>query len=831
MKIADLAKELGYAEKDLLAKAEEKGVSLKNARAALDEATVKAVRAAVPAKPTKSDGGKGKKEKKAPTMGITRKKPPAKKEVKPKAAPPKKVEPPPAPVAAPVPPPKPEIVAPPVVERRKTPSPIKVEPPPAPPPKPHPTPPIPHQPSHMKHIEVEKPATPLIDVEKIVGQEKDIRILTPHKIDQFSRQMEEERERAKIAKATEKGHPGRDLPKPMLGKPRYRKTWPTHGATPVRPPPSDRPAEITVPIAVKDFSQLIGIKANLILKKLIDQGMMVTINSLVDGDTAKLLADEFKRPVNIRREKTAEENVLSREKPDDEKDRVRRAPVVTFMGHVDHGKTSLLDRIRKANVAAQESGGITQHIGAYKVTGADGRHVVFLDTPGHEAFTAMRARGANATDIAVIVVAADDGVMPQTEEAINHARAADVAIVVAINKCDKKEANLNRVKHQLAQLGLASEDWGGKTVCVEVSAISGQNIELLIEMLALEAEMLELRANPGKPAKGLVLEARKTEKKGIVATALVQDGTLKKGDVVLCGRTYGRVRHMADEFGRNIESALPSTPLQLFGLTDMPDAGDHFVVVDSLQDAKQVAEERMSSARERQLVERSHVTLDNLFTHIESGAIKDVRIILKADVKGSIEVLRDSLAKIHSPEVKLSIIHGGVGSISESDVLLADASNAIIIGFHVIVEERARALAKDRGVDIRTYSIIYQVIDEVKSALEGLLEPEKVEEVIGHCTIKEVLKISRSGTVAGCLVTDGKIVRSAAVRLVRDGAVIHEGKMESLRRFKDDVKDVANGFECGLRIAGYDDIKAGDIIEAYLVKEVARKLVSGPAAS
>jgi translation initiation factor IF-2 len=455
--------------------------------------------------------------------------------------------------------------------------------------------------------------------------------------------------------------------------------------------------------------------------------------------------------------------------------------------------------------------------------------VVFLDTPGHEAFTQMRSRGAKATDVAVIVVDAADGVMPQTEEAITHAKAAGVKIVVALNKIDKPQANPNKVKGQLSALGLQpAGDWGGDTECVEVSALTGQGVDHLVEVLALEADLLELKANPKRAASGVVLEARKTDDRGVIATILVQAGTLKKGDVILAGSGYGRVRSMQDHTGRTIDEAAPATPVELSGLVGVPDAGDTFQVVADIQQAKEVAEARAHKTREAQLLERQHVTMEGLFKQIEDGKLKEIRIILKVDVQGSLQVLKEALPGLSTDEVKLKLLHAQVGAISEGDVLLADASDALIIGFHVDIEPRAEEAAKDRGVEIKTYTVIYQAIEEMKAALEGLLEPELVEQKMGHATVKEVFRISRVGAIAGCIMTDGKIERSNQLRLIRDGKVVHTGKVESLKRFKDDVKEVVEGYECGIKIASHDDVRKGDVIEGFAIQKVARKLEKKP---
>ncbi len=689
-------------------------------------------------------------------------------------------------------------------------------------------------------------AKPLIDVDKVIGEQKELHAMRPIEIEVFTRdtQIEEAKEKRHVrpvAKAATpappapvRPMPGRLMPprmpdyrrqKPRVPPPAMRATVQPPRPRPVVTPMAERKIEVTVPISIKSFCEQTGIKVSQVLKKLIEQGVMATINHTLDDETVAVLAGEFKRDITVVRQKTAEEEMQAvAEVKDDPKDLVWRTPVVTFMGHVDHGKTTLLDRIRNTSVAAGEAGGITQHIGASKVTTKDGKSVVFLDTPGHEAFTQMRSRGARSTDVAVIVVDAADGVMPQTEEAINHARAAGVMVVVALNKIDKPQANPNKVKGQLAALGLQTRDWGGNTECVEVSGLTGQGVDQLLEHLSLEAEMLELKANPKRPASGVVLEARKTDDRGVVATALVQNGTLRRGDVILAGRGYGRVRSMHDDQGRALDQAGPSTPAEVTGLVEVPDAGDLFRVVDDLSQAKQVAEERQRKARESQLLERQHVTMESLFAQIASGRLKEVRVILKTDVKGSLEVLREALPGLSTDEVKLRLLHASVGAVSEGDVLLADASDAIIIGFSVEAEGRAVDLAKERGVEIRKYDVIYQAIDEMKAALEGLLEPELVEMKQGHATVKEVFRISRVGAIAGCIVTDGKIERSSQIRLVRDSKVAHTGKLESLKRFKDDVKEVLEGYECGIKIAGHDDVRKGDVIEAFGVQKVARKL-------
>ncbi|MDR3077365.1 MAG: translation initiation factor IF-2, partial [Planctomycetota bacterium] len=503
---------------------------------------------------------------------------------------------------------------------------------------------------------------------------------------------------------------------------------------------------------------------------------------------------------------------------------VERPPVVTFMGHVDHGKTSLLDAIRNTRVAAGEHGGITQHIGAYSVE-RNGKRVTFLDTPGHEAFSAMRARGANLTDIAVLVVAADDGVMPQTEEAAAHAKNAGVPVVIAINKCDMPSANPDRVRQELAnRLGLLPEEWGGQVGMINVSAHTKQGIDKLVERILLEAEVLELRANPSRPATGHVVEARMSEGQGVVATLLVGDGSLHVGDVILCSNGYGKIRLMFDEFGRPIKTAYPGTPVRLSGLSVMPEAGDKFFILSDLLKARAIAEQRERETRAAAMARRQHVTLENLTSHLAGSGKRELGVIVKADVVGSLEVIEKTLRDMSTSEVGISIIHAAVGGINHADVILADASDAIVLGFHVGAENQARSAAASLGVQIRTYHVIYRIIEDMKAALEGLLPPEEREVVQGHVDIRRVFRSSKVGAIAGCYVVDGQVQRSNRIRLFRDQVMIYEGAIQSLRRVKDDVREVKAGFECGIKIAGYDAIEDGDVIEAFSIEEVARKL-------
>lgn len=580
-----------------------------------------------------------------------------------------------------------------------------------------------------------------------------------------------------------------------------------------------------LPITVKDISFRLGIRANeIITKLLLGHNIRTTINQILNEEIVQLLGLEYGVEIEIRKKQIPkEDDIIAEQISTKLEDMLPRAPIVTFLGHVDHGKTSLLDCIRKTNVAAGEVGGITQHIGAHKVE-MNGKPIVFLDTPGHEAFTSMRARGANITDIVVLVVAADDGVMPQTEEALNHAKAANVPIVVALNKIDKPGINPLRVKQQLASLDLSPEEWGGKTQFVETSAVTKKGIDSLLERLLLEAEILELKANPKNPARGVVLEAHLSEGHGVVANVLIQDGTLRQGDIILCGKTFGRARLIINNRGIELKEAGPSTPVSVSDFSEVPEAGDKFYVVNDISKAREIAQERQKKDRESSLVKQQHVTLDSLYSKIAEGNVKEIKIILKADYKGSVEVLKKALEELSTPEIKVRILHSGVGGITESDVLLADASDALIIGFYVTTEDKARILAEENGVDIRTYKIIYDATNEVKAAMEGMLEPEAKEVILGQVEIRQVYSISKVGNIAGCYVKTGKITRNSLVRLIRNNIIIYDGKLESLKIVKDDVKEVKAGFECGLKIAGYNDIKVGDIVEAYEVQKIARVL-------
>ncbi|MBE5792738.1 MAG: translation initiation factor IF-2 [Clostridiales bacterium] len=574
-------------------------------------------------------------------------------------------------------------------------------------------------------------------------------------------------------------------------------------------------------ITVKDLSERIGKPVSEIIKKLLMLGIFANINNELDFDTAQLICTEFEIELELKLAETAEDALEAEDVEDKEEDLVHRPPVVTIMGHVDHGKTSLLDYIRKTRVTAGEAGGITQHIGAYTVD-LHGEKITFLDTPGHEAFTAMRARGAQATDIAILVVAADDGVMPQTIEAINHAKAAGVQTIVAINKMDKPTADPDRIRQELTKYELIDEEWGGDTIIVPVSAHTGQGVDQLLEMILLVAEVQDYKANPNRKARGVIVEARLDKGRGPVANVLIKNGTLNVGDTIIAGTAYGRVRAMVNDRGERVKQAFPSDPVEVIGFNDVPEAGDILSAVDDDSLSRKVAEERKDKAKAALIKAQSKTTLDDLFNQISEGQLKELNIIIKADVQGSVEAVKQSLERLSNNEVKVRAIHGGVGAITETDVLLASASNAIIIGFNVRHDNSVRDVADREKVDIRLYRVIYNAIEDIEAAMKGMLAPKFKENVLGRCRVRQTFKVSGVGTVAGCYVTDGKIQRNASVRLLRDNVVIHEGKIDSLKRFKDDVKEVATGYECGLGIEGYNDVKENDEIECFIMEEVQR---------
>ena len=572
---------------------------------------------------------------------------------------------------------------------------------------------------------------------------------------------------------------------------------------------------------VKEFAELISVKMSDVIKKFMELGYMPTINQSVDSEAALLIAESF----GVKLELAAiEEDTVDEEALEDLSTLLPRPPVITIMGHVDHGKTSLLDAIRETKVTETEAGGITQHIGAYKVN-LKGKDIVFLDTPGHEAFTSMRARGAKVTDIVVLVVAADDGVMPQTIEAINHAKAANVPIVVAINKIDKPEANPSKVKNELSEQGIISEEWGGQDIFVEVSAKKRIGIERLLEMILLQAEVMELKANPDKPARGTIIEAKLDKGRGPVATVLVQSGTLSISDAFLAGIHAGKVRALINDSGRRITEAGPSTPVEVIGFSDVPSSGDIFSVVKDEKRARQVALARQQKQKLAEIARTRKLTLDEIYAKIKEGEIRELFIIIKGDVQGSVEAMKDALENITHPQVKVKVIHSSVGGINESDVMLATASSAIIIGFNVRPELKASQVAEKEGVDIRLYNVIYETIEDVKKALEGLLEPTLKEKILGRAEVRQVFPVSRIGTVAGCYVLDGFMSRASdGLRVIRDNIVAYEGKISSLKRFKEDVKEVQTGYECGIMIENFNDLKAGDIIENYIIEKIAGKL-------
>lgn len=580
--------------------------------------------------------------------------------------------------------------------------------------------------------------------------------------------------------------------------------------------------EITIPsvISVKDLAAEMKVTSGDLITKLLNLGVMATINKEIDFDIAYLAASEFGITAKKKDVKTDEE-ILFDDSEDREEDLITRPPVVVVMGHVDHGKTSLLDAVRKTNVIQGEAGGITQHIGAYKVN-VNGREITFLDTPGHEAFTSMRARGAQITDIAILVVAANDGVMPQTVEAINHAKAAEIPIIVAVNKMDLPGANIEKVKEGLTEYGLVPEEWGGETIFVPISAKKGEGIDNLLEMVLLQADMLELKANPNKQAKGTVIEARLDKSRGPVTTMLVQRGTLDAGDTIVVGSSIGRIRTMTNDKGKKVKSAGPSTPVEITGLTTVPNAGDTFYEVKDEKTAKHLIERRKVQEREKALNATSMVTLDDLYSQIEQGKLKQLNLIVKADVQGSVEAVKQALEKLSNEEVRVRVIHSNVGAINETDVTLAKVSNAIVIGFNVRPDPIAKMEAEKDGVEIKLYSVIYNAIEDVESAMKGMLDPEFKEVVIGNAEVRQTFKVSNVGTIAGCYVTDGKIARNSIVRVIRDNVVLHEGKLVSLKRFKDDVKEVAYGYECGVQIENYNDIVEGDVIEAHVMEEIKR---------
>jgi len=587
---------------------------------------------------------------------------------------------------------------------------------------------------------------------------------------------------------------------------------------------SGKELQLRLPITVKDLAVRLQEKPSVLIKALMDMKIMAGINQLLDESVTRGLCEKF--GFKIKEAPSEEELALGiHQKPDAQEELKPRPPIVTFMGHVDHGKTSLLDAIRKTKVAEDEHGGITQHIGAYRVV-LPHSEITFLDTPGHEAFTAMRARGARATDIVVLVVAADDGIMPQTIEAIDHARAAEVSIIVAINKIDKPQADTNRVKKQLGEMNLTAEDWGGKTITVAVSAKTGEGIDTLLEMIVLEAQMLELKANPNRLARGVVIEAKMSKGRGPVSTLLVGNGTLRLNEYVIAGKYYGKVKAMFDDHGKAVLACGPSFPVEVLGIAGIPEAGERFYVMPDEKAAREIALKRQERQRQEDIRTTSRITLEDLHAQILAGKLKELKLIVKADVQGSLEAIKDTLAKldVNVVDIKLSFIHEGVGNINSSDVILAVASNALVLGFNVVSDERAKELVAKEGVDVRIYNIIYELANDIKAAIEGMLEPRLKKNFLGKVEVRKVFKLSRSGIISGCFVSKGKILRSSHVDVVRNGEIVFEGKISSLKRFKDDVKEVAEGYECGIAIAGFEETQEGDIIQAYEIEKIARKL-------
>ena len=649
--------------------------------------------------------------------------------------------------------------------------------------------------------------TPAVEKERVSNYD-------PNKSN-YNRNYDNDRKAKPRKGIVEKGAVMRDDER-VRGRRKPKKQAPAHVIEPIK---IEHAVITTEMVPIKTLAEKIGKPAGDIIKKLFLIGIMATINQEIDFDTAQLVASEYNITLEQKLEKTYEEVLADDDREDDQEELQPRPPVVTIMGHVDHGKTSLLDAIRSANVTATEAGGITQHIGAYSIKAA-GATITFLDTPGHEAFTSMRARGAQVTDIAILVVAADDGVRPQTIEAINHAKAADVPIIVAINKIDKPGANPQRVMEELTQQGLVSEDWGGDTIMVPVSAKTQEGLEKLMEMILLVAEVQELKANPDRKAKGAIIEAKLDRGRGPVATVLVQNGTLRVGDTIVAGVAYGRVRAMINDKGQRVEAAYPSDPVEVLGFSEVPEAGDVLNAVEEDKLSRQVAEERRDKIKAQQAKSMAKVSLDDLFNQIAEGQVKDLNIIVKADVQGSVEAVRQALEKLSNDEVRVRVIHGAAGAITETDIMLASVSNAIIIGFNVRADANAAAAAEAENVDLRFYRVIYNAIEDVEKAMKGLLAPVFKEVVIGHAQVRSTFKVSGVGTVAGCYVTDGNIRRNAEVRLTRDNIVIYEGKIDSLKRFKDDAKEVATGFECGIGLENFNDVKENDVIEAFIQEQV-----------
>ncbi|MBI3333134.1 MAG: translation initiation factor IF-2 [Candidatus Omnitrophica bacterium] len=836
MRVFELAKKLGVTSNELMDLLAKLHLKASSHMATLDEKTVAKVKTALkPAKPAVSSrSAPAAKPTPAPSIKLPSSAP------KP-AAPGRVAAPPPAPAAAPKPPvaaPRPAVVPPPAPATASAPktvapakpaaAPVKTAPAP-PPPKPvmaAPKPPVaPPRPAVAPPRLPIPPPRPVVSAPKpTVSAPKPAapgRVVAPPPAPAAAPGRVVAPPPAPAAAPIPKPPPV-IAPKPPVPAPKPVEPVVSPAAVTAPPVPVPlKPLSVKVPLTVKELAEKLSISPSEPIKRLLGMKILVTINQLLTEETVATLLKLY--GYEYQRMPTLEEQIEASHDVEDRSKLIPRPPIVTFMGHVDHGKTSLLDAIRKSKVVETEAGGITQHIGAYQVTLPKGS-ISFLDTPGHEAFTAMRARGAHVTDIVVLVVAADDGVMPQTAEAIDHAKAADATIVVALNKIDKPSANPDRVKKQLAELGLQPEDWGGKTIVVPVSAKTGDGLDHLLEIILLEAELLELKADPTKPARGIVLEAELSKGRGAVAHMLVQNGTLQVGDVLVSGTYWGRVRAMLDERGHPRKQAGPSTPLEMMGLNGVPKAGDSFLVVPDERQGREVALRRQEEMQGAKTTPRRTITLEEFHRQLEAGRVKSLNLLLKADVQGSLEALRDSLEKLAGEEVGLKVLHAGVGDVTEPDVLLAEASNAVVIGFHVGLTQEAEALAKQEQVDVRLYRIIYEAVADIRAALEGLLEPRLVETVLGRAKVLQLFKVSKVGAIAGCQVIKGKITRSAIGRIIRGQEKLHQGKIESLKRFKDDVREVTEGMQCGLSISGFSDYQPEDVIEAVEVQSVAQKL-------
>jgi translation initiation factor IF-2 len=812
IRVYELAKKMNISSKEMLAKLDECGVEAKSHSSSIDEAVARKILADLTKKKKPSETGKKTAPPKAPPRTRTAKKPtgkvsrPVEKKITEAEKPSLKKEPDKKTVTE-----KP--AAKPAAERpdKKTKEALTAK----------------------KEREEDVSAYPVSEKEApsppVEEEEEDIKVP-----DRFKKTIETER----LIKI--RGKPGMQRAFDTIKRVDTEKKWfgfkPTHKkhgkkphaqksevkAAPLPTQPRKSVLKFREGTTVKEFAELIGQKISEVMKKFMELGYMPTINQPMDTDAAQIVAEALGVKIELIRAES--EETLLEEAEDKESVLSPRPPIVTIMGHVDHGKTTLLDAIRQTKVTEMEAGGITQHIGAYKVSLKE-KEIVFLDTPGHEAFTMMRARGAKVTDIVVLVVAADDSVMPQTIEAIDHAKAANVPIVVAINKIDKPDANVARVKNELAQHGVVCEEWGGKTIAVEVSAKKKIGIEQLLEMILLQSEIMELKADYTRPAKGTIIEAKMDKGKGPIGTVLVNSGTLRTGDPFLVGTITGKVRALNSDTGRRIGEATPSTPVEVIGFPTVPQAGEIFVAIKDEKKARQIAMSRLQSQKTAEATIRRKLTLDDLYDKIKEGEIKELNIIIKADVRGSAEALKDALENLSHPEVKVKVIHTSVGGINESDVMLAAASNAIIIGFNIRPDAKAHSLAEKEGVDIRLYNIIYETVEDIKKALEGLLEPTVTEKILGRMEVRQIFQVSRIGTIAGCYVLDGLITRaSSGVRVIRDNVVVYDGKLASLKRFKDDVKEVQSGYECGVVIENFNDVKVGDILEIYLMEEVAARL-------